>query len=198
MQNLDKKRIAVLCSGGGTNMQALIDAVERGDINAEIKLVISSNSKAFALERAKKHSIKTAVCAIADFGNPIERDLQIVKLLKEHNIDLVVLAGYLGILSSAIFERFTNPIINIHPSLLPKFGGSGMHGLNVHKAVIEAGESKSGATVHFVDSGIDTGDIIEQDSLDVLDGDTAESLQQRILNNIEHKLLVKAVKQLCG
>ena len=193
-----KKRIAVLCSGGGSNLQALIDAQSKQKFNGEIVLVIASNETAFALERAKKANISTATCALKNHDSPQSRDAAIVEELKKHNVDLVVLAGYLGILTSTIFDNFKNPIINIHPSLLPKFGGAGMHGIKVHQAVIEAKEKQSGATVHYVDSGIDTGNIIMQNSLEVLATDTPQSLQERILNTIEHSLLVKAVTQLCS
>ncbi|MCL2847467.1 MAG: phosphoribosylglycinamide formyltransferase [Firmicutes bacterium] len=198
MQNAQKKRIAVLCSGSGSNLQALIDAEKENKFNGEICLVIASNPNAYALERAKQNNIQTAVFYLSTFATPELRDNAITNLLNLHNIDLVVLAGYLGILTPDFFANFTNPIINIHPSLLPKFGGAGMHGLAVHTAVINAKETHSGATVHYVDCGIDTGCIIAQDSLEILSTDTPEILQQRMLHQIEHPLLVKAVTQLCS
>jgi len=191
------KNIAILISGGGSNMQAIIDAVETDKMSANIKIVVSSNATAFGLERAKKHDIKTVVASLKDFCSPQMRDKFIIDALAPLDIDYVVLAGYLGILTSDFITNYKNRIVNIHPSLLPKFGGAGMHGLNVHKAVIEAGESFSGATVHFVDAGIDTGTILDQESLRVLSTDTPESLQKRITETIEHKLLVKTLRNLC-
>lgn len=193
----NKKVLAVLASGGGSNFQAIIDDVESGKINAEIAVLIASNDSAYAIERAKKHGIKSHVCALKDFKSGKERDAQILSILKSENIDYVILAGYLGILSIELIDAYKNKIINIHPSLLPKFGGHLYHGLNVHKAVIESKESESGATVHFVDNGIDTGLIIAQDKLKVENNDTAESLQAKILDKIEHKLFVKVIKDLC-
>jgi len=193
----EPKKLAVLISGGGSNLQAIIDAVETGKMNATIQIVVSSNGTAFGLERAKKHGIKTAVACLKDFSSMQQRDKFIVDSLAPLNIDYVVLAGYLGILTTDFIASYKNRIVNIHPSLLPKFGGAGMHGLNVHKAVIEAGDPFSGATVHLVDDGIDTGKILAQKMLRVLPTDTPESLQKRIIEEIEHKLLVQTLGLLC-
>jgi len=191
------KNLAILISGSGSNMQAIIDAIENGAINAKISVVISSNDIAFGLQRAKNHNIKTHITSLKEFGSAQARDKKILEILKPLNIDYVILAGYLGIITSEFIAQYKDKIINIHPSLLPKFGGSGMHGQNVHKAVIAAGEKVSGATVHLVDDGIDTGRILAQDSLDILPTDTPESLAKRILDNIEHKLLVKTLGEVC-
>ncbi len=193
----DKKRLAVLVSGGGSNMQAILDNTLSGNINAEIVAVISSNADAYALIRAKNYNIPAFVCCLKDYSSPFERDNYILSILDKYRADYVLLAGYLGIISQNLVKKYKNRIVNIHPALLPKFGGKNYHGLNVHKAVIEAGEKRSGATVHFVDENIDTGLIIASQGLDVLPGDTPESLQSRILNEIEHKLFVSVVKDLC-
>ena len=189
---MSRLRIAVLVSGGGTNLQSVIDAVENKTLESEIVLVASNKENAYGLERARKHNIP------AYFINPKEDDYdgRLQSLLKENKVDLVVLAGYLKIVAPSLIEEYKDRIINIHPSLLPKFGGKGYYGLNVHKAVIAAGEKVSGATVHFVDTGVDTGKIIIQKQLDVMEDDTPESLQSRILDQIEHKILVEAIKTL--
>jgi len=192
-----KTNIAVLISGGGSNLQAIIDAVAKGSLQANICVVVSSNADAYGLERAKQHNIKTFVAPLKQFDSKEARDAAILKTVQAAKADYIVLAGYLGILTPIIIEEYPDKIINIHPSLLPKFGGDGMHGLAVHKAVIAAGEKVSGASVHFVDGGVDTGKVIAQDSLEVLEHDTPESLQKRILENIEHKLLVDTLAKLC-
>ena len=152
------KNIAVLVSGGGTNLQSIIDAVETGKINGQIKLVISNKEGAYGLERAKKHNIRAV----------FEKDEQaIIDIMKENEIDLVVLAGFLKILSPNFTKAFENRIINIHPSLIPSFCGKGYYGLKVHEAAIEYGVKVSGATVHFVDENADTGPIIRQDTVEV-------------------------------
>ena len=196
---LTKKNLGVLVSGGGSNLQAVIDAAQNGEINGRIAVVISSNPSAYGITRAQNHNIPSAVAALADFdGNRPLRDARIVETLRWYNVDYVILAGYLGVLTEPLLLAYKDRIINIHPSLLPKFGGVGLHGLNVHRAVLAAGEKTSGATVHFVEEGVDTGRIIAQESLDVLPSDTPESLQTRILDQIEHKLLVRVVGDLCN
>lgn len=199
MNNTDKekKRLVVLVSGGGTNMQSVLDEIKNGKINGSVVAVVSSNADAYALMRAKNNGIDTFVCAVKDFSSRAERDDKILEILMRYKADYVLLAGYLGIIPEKIINEFPNRIINIHPALLPSYGGKNYYGLNVHKAVIAAGEKFSGATVHFVDGGTDTGLIIEQESLAVENSDTAESLQERILNNIEHKLFPRVVKDLC-
>lgn len=195
----NKKRLAVLVSGGGTNMQSIIDATERGEINASVVVVISSNDKAFALKRAENHGIPSFVCALCNYnGSREERDKAILGILNEYRADYVILAGYLGIVSDAILRKYENRIINIHPALLPDYGGKSFFGLNVHRAVIADKCRYSGATVHFVGmGGIDTGLIIAQEKLEVLPSDTPESLQERILSTIEHKLFTRVIKDLC-
>ena len=181
------KNIAVLVSGGGTNLQSIIDAVEVGKINGQIKLVISNKEGAYGLERAKKHNIRAV----------FEKDEQaIIDIMKENKIDLVVLAGFLKILSPNFTKAFENRIINIHPSLIPSFCGKGYYGLKVHEAAIEYGVKVSGATVHFVDENADTGPIIRQDTVEVFAGDSPQDLQQRVLK-IEHKILNQVVADYC-
>lgn len=178
-------------------MQAVLDAISEGKINALPVLVISSSERAFALERAKVERIPSYTLMKRDFASFEKRDERILELLKQYSADLVILAGYLGILSPFVVDEFPDRIINIHPALLPKFGGKGFHGLNVHRAVLAAGETESGATVHFVDAGTDTGRIIGQRKVAVLPGDTPEVLAARVLQNAEHPLLVSVVKDIC-
>ncbi|WAW14426.1 phosphoribosylglycinamide formyltransferase [Peptostreptococcus equinus] len=181
------KNIAVLVSGGGTNLQSIIDAVESGYIDGKINVVISNREDAYGLYRAKKHNIK------AVFEND---ENKIIEEIKNHNTDLVILAGFLKILSSKFTRTFENKIINIHPSLIPAFCGKGYYGLKVHEGAIDYGVKVSGATVHFVDENADTGPIIAQETVPVLPTDTAEELQKRVLV-IEHKLLKEVVKKYC-
>ena len=178
-------RIAVFVSGSGTNLQSLIDAVNEGYINAEISLVVSSKENAYGLERARKANIK-AEC--------IKDQSLILKRLKEEKIDLIVLAGYLSIVSDELINEYENKIINIHPSLIPSFSGPGYYGLRVHKKVYERGVKVSGATVHFVSSEVDGGPIILQRAIDISDCKSPEEIQEKILINIEHKILKEAVK----
>ncbi len=195
---MTKKKLVYLVSGGGTNMQAILDAIDSGEIIAESLEVISSNHEAYALERAKKAGIAAKVFARADFGGNAEmRDRALLSELKRLMPDYILLVGYLGILSDEIIDEFGYKLINIHPALLPKFGGSGFYGLNVHRAVLKAGEKVTGATVHFVGREIDGGLIIRQKSTFVKEGDTPEELQKRVLDECEHPLLVSVVKDLC-
>ncbi|MBF1052802.1 MAG: phosphoribosylglycinamide formyltransferase [Peptostreptococcus sp.] len=181
------KNIAVLVSGGGTNLQSIIDAVEAGRINGQIKLVISNKEGAYGLERAKNHNIRAV----------FEKDEQaIIDIMKESQIDLVVLAGFLKILSPNFTKAFENRIINIHPSLIPSFCGKGYYGLRVHEAAVEYGVKVSGATVHFVDENADTGPIIRQETVEVLPEDSPKDLQQRVLK-IEHRILSQVVADYC-
>jgi phosphoribosylglycinamide formyltransferase len=181
------KNIAVLVSGGGTNLQSIIDAVEAGRINGQIKLVISNKEGAYGLERAKNHNIRAV----------FEKDEQaIIDIMKESQIDLVVLAGFLKILSPNFTKAFENRIINIHPSLIPSFCGKGYYGLRVHEAAVEYGVRVSGATVHFVDENADTGPIIRQETVEVLPEDSPQDLQQRVLK-IEHRILSQVVADYC-
>lgn len=180
--------IAILVSGGGTDLQSIIDACEQGKINGQIKLVISNRMKAYGLERAKNAGIETAVVKKDD-------DL-IVSMLKERDIDLVVLAGYLAILTDTLIDAYPNQIINIHPSLIPSFCGNGMYGMHVHDAVLARGVKVSGATVHFVSSEVDGGPIIKQEACDISDLDNAEDIQARVLE-IEHRILPEVVGLYC-
>lgn len=179
--------IAVLISGGGSNLQSIIDGCESGYINGIVKLVISNKDNVYGLERATKHNIKTFV---------EKEDEKIIDLLNKENIDLVVLAGYLKIISPKFVEAFRNKIINIHPSLIPAFCGEGYYGKKVHESVISYGVKLSGATVHFVDEGADTGPIIMQKSVEVKVDDTSQSLSERVLA-VEHEILKESVRLYC-
>jgi len=183
--------LAVLISGSGSNLQAIIDAVENGIIKtAKVALVVSSREGVFGLERAKKHSIPATV-----INN--KSTAKLLGELKKHKIDGIVLAGYLSILPPNVVKAFENKIINVHPALLPMFGGKGFYGLKVHEAVLASGVKYSGATVHMVDCGVDTGAVLIRGVVCVLDDDTAESLQKRVLE-VEHKIIVHAVRALSG
>jgi phosphoribosylglycinamide formyltransferase-1 len=191
-------RISVLVSGGGTNLQAIIDGIENGSIgNAKIVRVISSNPKAYSLERAEKHQISSAVIGKANYPDTEERTAALINELDEAKTDLVVLAGYMSILDPKLIESYQGRIINIHPSLIPNYCGAGFYGHHVHEAVLAAGECESGATVHYVDEGVDTGPVIMQEKVPVLEGDTAETLAARILE-VEHKILQEAVKNIAA
>ena len=183
------ERIAVLVSGGGTNLQALIDAALENKIDGEIVFVASNRMKAYGLERARNAGID-AEC--------IKDEALLISKLEEYKVDLIVLAGYLAILSSDFINKFENKIINIHPSLIPSFCGSGMYGIHVHEAAFARGVKVSGATVHFVSSVVDGGPIIMQRAIDISMCQSPEEIQQLILNNVEHKLLVEAVSLYCS
>jgi phosphoribosylglycinamide formyltransferase-1 len=188
--------IAVMVSGNGSNLQALIDAIENGGIpGATIVSVISSQPEAYALTRASKHGIPVFTAGRKEYPDENERHKAISDALKKADADLIVLAGYMLILPSEIIRAYKNRIINIHPSLIPKYCGKGYYGLRVHQAVIDAGESESGATVHYVDEGIDTGPVILQARVKVVQGDDAETLAARVLE-AEHRLLVSAVRKI--
>ncbi len=193
---MSRLKIAVLISGSGTNLQTLIDETEKGNINARIKLVIANRKNAYGLERAKRHSITTACFRAKDYPSANDFDKAILSALKKSDIDLVVLAGYLSILTPTFIATYPNRIINIHPALIPSFCGKGYYGLKVHQAAIDYGVKLSGATVHFVDSGTDTGPVIMQESVPVFPDDTPEILQKRVLK-VEHRLLPKTVKLFC-
>jgi phosphoribosylglycinamide formyltransferase-1 len=188
------KNIVVLVSGGGTNLQAIIDAISEKKItNAKIELVISSSENAYALERAKKADIQTKILSRKEFENSLDFDRAIIETLKEYKADIVVLAGFMSILGKKVTDEFENKIINVHPSLIPSFCGEGFYGIKVHKAVINSGVKISGATVHFVNEIPDGGAIILQECVKVLDDDTPEVLQKRIMENVEWKILPKAI-----
>ncbi len=189
--------IAVLVSGSGSNLQAIIDEKLKGNLdNVNISCVVSNKADVYSLKRADKHGIENKVFLKKDYQNQEEWENALISYLKEKNVELVVLAGFLTILSEKFVENFTNSIINIHPSLIPAFCGDGFYGLRVHKAAIEKGVKISGATVHYVDSGVDTGKIIMQKAVEVLDNDTPEILQNRILENAEWVILPKAIKKI--
>lgn len=183
------KKLAVLASGGGTDLQSIIDAVESGKINGEISVVISDKEDAYALTRAKNHSIR------AEYVKRGESDT-LLSLLDSVGVDYVILAGYLGILPEVVVKHYPNKIINIHPSLIPSFCGMGYYGMRVHEAVYNRGVKYTGATVHFVDEGADTGAIIKQVVVEVLEDDTPEVIQQKVLKE-EHVLLPHVVGLLC-
>ena len=195
---MSKKRIAVLVSGGGTNLQALIDAQGRGEIvGGEIVAVISSKKGAYALERAANAGIPGFVFSRKKFDSNRAITVAIVEKLKELEIDLVVLAGCMIIFTEELVEAYPNAIINVHPALIPSFCGKGFYGLHVHEAALEYGVKLSGATVHFVSEECDGGPIIAQKAVPVLEGDTPESLQLRIMEQAEWKLLPEAVSLFC-
>lgn len=183
-------KIAVLVSGGGTDLQSIIDAVESKKLDVKIEMVIGSRDNIYALERAKKHNIDTFVVSRKEYGE--EASNKILELTKG-KVDLIVLAGFLAILDGEILKEFDNKIINIHPSLIPSFCGPGMYGLKVHEAVIKSGVKFSGCTVHFVNSEVDGGAILLQNAVPVYFEDDAETLQKRILEK-EHIILPKAIK----
>ena len=191
------KRLAVMVSGGGTDLQSVIDGVQSGKIPAEIAVVISSTPGVYALERAKKAGIPGIVICKKDYADEQAFFDANLGALREYGAEGVVLAGYLSILGRQMIEAYPNKIINIHPSLIPSFCGKGYYGLRVHQAVLDYGAKVSGATVHFVDEGADTGPIILQQAVSVLPEDTAESLQQRILE-AEHEILPEAVALFCA
>lgn len=191
------KRIAVLASGGGTNLQALLDAQEACYFDGEIVLVFSNVKNAFALERARTKGIPTICLSRKNFDSDEAFDRELVGILDENRIDLVVLAGYLRILTSELMRKYRFRVINIHPALLPAFGGKGFYGLRVHQAVRASGERQTGATVHFVDEGIDSGLILLQQAIAIDPTWTAEEIQSEVLK-IEHKLLPKAVRAICA
>ncbi len=189
------KRIGVFISGGGSNLQAIIDAIEEGVISASIGLVIASREGIYGLERAKKHGIPYLVISKSKYTDQQSFGQVILEHLHRYRIDLVVLAGYLNILPKEVVEKYKNRIINIHPSLIPAFCGKGFYGEKVHQAVLDYGVKITGVTVHFVDQGTDTGPIILQQSINVLPDDDVKALSQRVLK-VEHELLPKALKLL--
>lgn len=188
-----KARIAVLVSGGGTNLQALIDAQNSGIIKSgEITLVVSNKPDAYALERAKKAGIKTTV--IEKNGDASRFESDIIKALEENKTDIIVLAGFMCILSEAFTSKYENRILNVHPSLIPSFCGEGFYGLRVHKAALDYGVKVTGATVHFVNEIPDGGKIILQKAVNVLENDTPETLQKRVMQEAEWKILPEATE----
>lgn len=193
-----KKRVAVLVSGGGTNLQALLDAEQNGVISAgQITLVLADNPKAHALARAAGRGVKALSIDKKTCAGQAEFESKMLSVLAEEKIDLIVLAGFLTILSNDFVRRYENRIINIHPSLIPAFCGAGFYGLKVHETALARGVKLSGATVHFVNDIPDGGKIIAQKAVDVLEDDTPQTLQRRIMEQAEWQLLPHAVEQIC-
>lgn len=187
-------KIAVMVSGGGTNLQAIIDGVVDGTItNAEISVVISNNPGVYALERARNAGIDALVISPKEYESREAFNAALLTKVQEYNVDLIVLAGFLVVIPEAMIEAYENRIINIHPSLIPSFCGTGFYGLKVHEKALERGVKVSGATVHFVDKGTDTGPIILQQPVEVLEEDTPKTLQQRIMEQAEWKIMPKAI-----
>ena len=196
--SMSKKRIAVLVSGGGTNLQALIDAQGRGELGGgKIVAVISSKAGAYALERAKNAGIEGYVLPRKEFDSNRAMTVALVDMLKRLEIDLVVLAGCMIIFTQELVDAYPNAIMNVHPALIPSFCGEGFYGLRVHEKALEYGVKLSGATVHFVSAECDGGPIIAQKAVEVLAGDTPETLQKRIMEQAEWKLLPEAVRLFC-
>ena len=190
-----KAKIAVLVSGGGTNLQALINAQKKGVIQSgEIVLVVSNNANAYALKRAEKANISTAVVLKKDCASQEEFENKIKTILSENKIDLIVLAGFMSILSESFTSAYPNRILNVHPSLIPSFCGKGFYGLRVHEAALEKGVKVTGATVHFVNEIPDGGEIILQKAVNIKKGDTPEVLQRRVMEQAEWKILPRAVE----
>ena len=193
MSEINKKKIAVLVSGSGSNLQSIIDNVENGNLNCEITYVIADR-ECYGLQRAEKYGIETLLLDRKIIDNKLANEI-IDSTLEGCKTDYIVLAGYLSILTEKFIKKWDKRVINIHPSLLPKFGGKGMYGIKVHEAVIKAGEKESGCTVHFVTNEIDAGEIIANLKVPVLEDDTPETLQKRVLEQ-EHKLLIKGIKKI--
>lgn len=191
----NKAKIAVLVSGGGTNLQALIDAQQSGIINSgELALVVSNNNSAYALTRAQNAGIKTAVVIKKECKNQADFESRILELLRENEIDMIVLAGFMSILSADFVSEYPERIINVHPSLIPSFCGEGFYGLKVHQAALDYGVKVTGATVHYVNEIPDGGKIILQKAVNIEDGDTPEILQKRVMEQAEWKLLPQAAE----
>lgn len=187
-------KLAVLVSGGGTNLQAIMDAIDKGNItNAEIEVVISNNKNAYALERAKNHGIEALCISPKDYENRAAFNQAFLEKLDSYAVDLVVLAGFLVVVPEEMIAKYRNRIINIHPSLIPSFCGTGYYGLKVHEGVLSRGVKVTGATVHFVDEGTDTGPIILQKAVEVQHGDTPEVLQRRVMEQAEWVIMPKAI-----
>jgi len=194
---MELKRLAVFVSGGGSNMQAIQDAILAGDIPARIVLMISGSSKAFALERAAKYAIPSIVINKTTHPDPHDRENAILQELRKAKVDFCVLAGYLSIIGKGIIEAYPDKIVNVHPALIPSFCGDGYYGLKVHEAVLSRGVKVTGATVHFVNEVTDGGPIILQKAVEVRDNDTPEVLQRRVMEEAEWVLLPKAIRLLC-
>ena len=193
-----KTKIAVLVSGGGTNLQALIDAQGSTLVSGEITLVVSNNASAYALERAKKAGIETAVVLKKELGSQEAFEAKLKEILTEHGIEVIILAGFMTILTENFTSCYPKRILNVHPSLIPSFCGAGFYGLKVHQAALAYGVKVTGATVHFVNEIPDGGEIIAQKAVEVLPGDTPEVLQRRVMEQAEWILLPQAAETVCA
>lgn len=192
-------RVGVLVSGGGTNLQAIIDAVKSGDItNASLEVVLSNKKEAYALTRAKENNIAAECVCIKDYETRDEFNKALIEKIDSYQLDLIVLAGFLVVLPPELIAKYRNKIINIHPSLIPSFCGNGFYGLHVHEKALERGVKVTGATVHFVDEGTDTGPIIYQKAVEVLPDDTPETLQKRVMEQAEWKILPAAINAIAN
>lgn len=192
-------KVGVLVSGGGTNLQAIIDAVKNGDItNASLEVVISNKKDAYALTRAKDNDIAAECVCIKDYEDRDEFNKALIDKIDSYHLDLIVLAGFLVVLPPELIAKYRNKIINVHPSLIPSFCGNGFYGLHVHEKALERGVKVTGATVHFVDEGTDTGPIIYQKAVEVLPGDTPETLQKRVMEQAEWKILPAAINAIAN
>ncbi len=192
-------RVGVLVSGGGTNLQAIIDAVKSGDItNVSLEVVISNKKDAYALTRAKENGIAAESICIKDYESREEFNKALIETIDSYRLDLIVLAGFLVVLPPELIRKYPSKIINIHPSLIPSFCGKGFYGLHVHEKALERGVKITGATVHYVDEGTDTGPIIYQKAVEVLPGDTPEILQKRVMEQAEWKILPRAINDIAN
>lgn len=192
-------RVGVLVSGGGTNLQAILDAIDNGTItNASVEVVISNNAGAYALERARKHNIAAECLSPKEFSDREEFNQALIAKVDSYHLDLIVLAGFLVKIPEGMIAKYRNRIINIHPSLIPSFCGVGFYGLKVHEAALARGVKITGATVHFVDEGMDSGPIILQKAVEVLPGDTPEILQRRVMEQAEWIILPKAIDMIAN
>ena len=188
-----------MVSGGGTNLQAILDAIENGTItNTVIRVVISNNRNAYALERARKAGIEAVCLSPKDFSDRAQFNQALLEKLDEYHLDLIVLAGYLVTIPEAVIQKYRNRIINIHPSLIPSFCGVGYYGLKVHEAALKRGVKLTGATVHYVDEGVDSGPIILQKAVEVKPGDTPEVLQRRVMEEAEWVILPQAINMIAN
>lgn len=193
---MNKKRVAIFASGSGSNLQALLDAMQAPDFPAKAVLILSNKEQSLALERGRKAGVRAVFVDPKASANREAYDLHLVELLREVETEIICLAGYMRILTPVLVNAYAGRILNIHPALLPKFGGPGMYGHHVHEAVIQAGEIESGATVHYVTEGVDEGEVILQASLPVLSGDSADTLAKRILE-MEHQIYPQALRKVC-
>ncbi len=192
-------RVGVMVSGGGTNLQAILDAMENGTVtNARVEVVISNNPGAYALERARNHGIEAVCLSPKTFDSREAFHEAFLKKVDEYDLDLIVLAGFLVTIPAAMIRKYRNRIINVHPSLIPSFCGVGYYGLKVHEAALKRGVKLTGATVHFVDEGMDSGPIILQKAVEVLPGDTPEILQRRVMEEAEWKILPQAIHMIAN